>query len=195
LYDPASPNARQTPESYVEDTVFAAPNPARLTFGILYTRMTRGQDVRCPPQKAKPAWNWEVRMKVRELLLKKGTRIISLRMNETVERAARMLREENVGALVVKDVCNSEGDTIVGMFSERDFLRAVVDKGPAILKQPVSRLMTPKVVACSSRDDVSHAVALFNTHQIRHLPVIDEHTLIGVISMRDVVAVSELVAA
>jgi CBS domain-containing protein len=142
-----------------------------------------------------PVWNWEVRMKVRELLLKKGTRIISLRMNETVERAARMLREENVGALVVKDVCNSEGDTIVGMFSERDFLRAIVDKGPGILKQPVSRLMTPKVIACSSRDDISQAVGLFNKHQIRHLPVIDDHTLIGVISIRDIVAVSELVAA
>jgi CBS domain-containing protein len=142
-----------------------------------------------------PAWNWEVRMKVRELLLKKGTRIISLRMNETVERAARMLREENVGALVVKDVCNSEGDTIVGMFSERDFLRAVVDRGPGILKQPISRLMTPKVVACTSRDDISHAVALFNKHQIRHLPVIEDHALIGVISIRDIVAVSELAAA
>jgi CBS domain-containing protein len=134
-------------------------------------------------------------MKVRELLLKKGTRIISLRMNETVERAARMLREENVGALVVKDVCNSEGDTIVGMFSERDFLRAIVDKGPGVFKQPVSRLMTPKVIACSPRDDISRAVALFNKHQIRHLPVIDDHALIGVISIRDIVAVSELVAA
>src|SRR5215475_1499202 len=133
--------ARQTPESQAQDTAFAGLNPAQLTFGILYTTIIQGQDT-TRPKKAKPAWNWEVRMKVRELLLKKGTRIISLRMNETVERAARMLREENVGALVVKDVCNSEGDTIVGMFSERDFLRAFVGKGPGILKQPVSRLMT-----------------------------------------------------
>jgi CBS domain-containing protein len=134
-------------------------------------------------------------MKVKELLLKKGTRIISLRMNETIERAARMLREENIGAVVVKDVCNTEGDTIVGMFSERDFLRAIVDRGPAVLKQPVSSIMTPKVISCSSRDDVSHAISLFNKHQIRHLPIIDDHTLIGVISIRDIVAVSELVAA
>jgi CBS domain-containing protein len=128
-------------------------------------------------------------MKVRELL--KGYRIVSLRMNETVERAARMLHEENIGALVVKDSCGSEGDTIVGMFSERDFLRAIVTNGPAILKRPVSSLMTPKVISCSSRDDVSHAVALFNKHQIRHLPVIDDLALIGVISIRDIVAVSE----
>jgi CBS domain-containing protein len=134
-------------------------------------------------------------MKVQQLLIKKGTRIISVRMNETVERAARMLRDENIGAVVVKDVCNTEGDTIVGMFSERDFLRAIIDRGPAILKQPVSSLMTPRVISCSSRDDVARAVELFNKHQIRHLPVIDDHTLIGVISIRDIVAASELVSA
>jgi CBS domain-containing protein len=134
-------------------------------------------------------------MIVQQLLLKKGTRIISVRMNETVERAARMLREENIGAVVVKDVCNTEGDTIVGMFSERDFLRAIIDRGPAILKQPVSSLMTPRVISCSSRDGVARAIELFNKHNIRHLPVIDDHTLIGVISIRDIVAVSELVTA
>jgi CBS domain-containing protein len=134
-------------------------------------------------------------MKVKELLLKKGTRIISLRMNETIERAARMLREENIGAVVVKDVCNTEGDTIVGMFSERDFLKAIVDRGPAVLKQPVSSIMTPRVISCSSKDDVSYAISLFNKHHIRHLPIIDDHALIGVVSIRDIVAVSELVAA
>ncbi len=134
-------------------------------------------------------------MKVRELLLKKGTRIVSLRMNETVERAARMLRDENIGAIVIKDVVNTEGDTVVGMFSERDFLRAIVDKGLTIMKQPVSSLMTPKVIFCSSKDEISHAIDLFNKHQIRHLPVIDDYTLIGVISIRDIVAISALVSA
>jgi len=134
-------------------------------------------------------------MKVKELLLKKGTRIVSVHMNETVERAARMLRQENIGALVIKDVCNTEGDTVVGMFSERDFLKAMVDRGPAVLRLPISRLMTPNVISCSSHDRVSRAIELFNKHQIRHLPVIDDHTLIGVISIRDIVAVSELVAA
>ena len=134
-------------------------------------------------------------MKVKELLLKKGTRIVSVHMNETVERAAKMLRQENIGALVIKDVCNTEGDTVVGMFSERDFLRAMIDRGPSVLKLPISKLMTPNVISCSSHDRVSRAIELFNKHQIRHLPVIDDHTLIGVISIRDIVAVSELVAA
>jgi CBS domain-containing protein len=134
-------------------------------------------------------------MKVKQLLLEKGTRIISVRMDETVEKAAQMLRDENIGAIVVKDVCNTEGDTVVGMFSERDFLRAILDRGAGILKKPVSSLMSPRVISCNSKDDVAKIVELFNKHRIRHVPVIDDHTLIGVVSIRDVVAASRLVSA
>ncbi len=134
-------------------------------------------------------------MQVKQLLMEKGTRIISVRMNETVETAARMLRDENIGAIVVKDVCNTEGDTVVGMFSERDFLRAILDKGMGVLKKPVSTLMSPRVISCTSRDDVSKVIELFNRHKIRHVPVIDDHTLIGVVSIRDVVAASQLALA
>jgi CBS domain-containing protein len=106
-----------------------------------------------------------------------------------------MLRDENIGAIVVKDVCNTEGDTVVGMFSERDFLRAILDRGVGILKKPVSSLMSPRVISCNSKDDVAKIVELFNKHRIRHVPVIDDHTLIGVVSIRDVVAASRLVSA
>ena len=105
-----------------------------------------------------------------------------------------MLRDENIGALVIKDSCNTEGDVVVGMFSERDFLRAILGRGPGILKLPVSRLMSPNVISLRSNDDTTRAVELFNKHRIRHLPVIDDHTLIGVISIRDVVAAYEPVA-
>jgi CBS domain-containing protein len=133
-------------------------------------------------------------MKVEQLLIRKGTRIISVRMNETVETAARMLRRENIGAVVVKDVCGTEGDTIVGMLSERDFLRAIVDSGPGILKKPVSSLMSRPVVSCSPRDEVDHVIELFNRHHIRHVPVIDQEALIGVISIRDVIAAEAMTA-
>ncbi len=133
-------------------------------------------------------------MKISQLLRKMGGRIVSVRMDETVERAARMLRDENIGALVVKDSCNTEGDVVVGMFSERDFMRAILASGPAVLKLPVWRLMSPNVIALRSSDDTTKAVALFNKHRIRHLPVIDDHTLVGVISIRDIVAAYEPVA-
>jgi CBS domain-containing protein len=77
------------------------------------------------------------------------------------------------------------------MFSERDFLRAVLGRSPGVLKLPVSRLMSPNVIALRSNDDTTRAVELFNKHRIRHLPVIDDQMLIGVISIRDIVAAYE----
>jgi CBS domain-containing protein len=130
-------------------------------------------------------------MQVRQLLTKKGGRVVSVRMEETVETAARMLHNENIGALVIKDVCNTEGDVVVGMFSERDFLRAILNQGISILQMPVSQFMSPRLISCHSNDEVSRAVELFNENRIRHLPVIDRNTLIGVISMRDIVGLYE----
>lgn len=128
-------------------------------------------------------------MKVSQLLSKKkDSRIISIRFSESVETAARMLQDENIGAIVVKDVCRSEGEVVVGMFSERDFIRAVLRHGAGILKRPVSSLMTPNVVSCSPNDSVSRIIELFNKHRIRHLPVIEGGALVGVVSIRDVVA-------
>lgn len=127
-------------------------------------------------------------MKVEQILRNKGARIVSVRMNESVEVAARLLRRENIGALVVKDVCRTEGDVVVGMISERDILRALADHGAAALKMPVSRLMSRTVVSCSARDGVERVLELMDRHHVRHLPVLDEHTLIGVVSIRDVIA-------
>ena len=126
-------------------------------------------------------------MRVGEILNRKSTRIATVRMNETVATAARLLRNENVGALVVKDVCRTEGNVAVGMFSERDVVRAVVEHGQAGLGMKLSALISvQKLVSCNSTDTVEHVRDLMNDNHIRHVPVIDDHTLIGVISMRDI---------
>jgi len=127
-------------------------------------------------------------MKVSELLRKKGTRILTARMDEPVETAARLLSRENVGALVVKDSVGTEGDTIVGMFSERDLLHAIVEHGAAALKKPVAALMSNKVVSCSPEDELATVLELMDRHYVRHLPVIHDHQLLGVISIRDFIA-------
>src|ERR1043166_3931933 len=67
----------------------------------------------------------EVAMKVGDVLRKKNTRIATVRMNETVAIAAQLLRASNISALVVKDVVRTEGNTAVGMFTERDVVRAI----------------------------------------------------------------------
>lgn len=126
-------------------------------------------------------------MKVGDILRnRKGTRIATVRMNETVATAAQLLRAEDVGALVVKDVCRTEGNVAVGMFSERDVARAVAEHGPAGLELKVSQMISvQQLVSCSSTDTLEHVRDLMRDHHIRHLPVIDDYSLIGVISIRD----------
>ena len=126
-------------------------------------------------------------MNVGDILRKKSTRIATVRMNETVHIAAQLLRTGNISALVVKDVCRTEGNTAVGMFSERDVVRAVAEHGAAGLNLKVSNLISvQQLVSCSSTDTLEHVRHLMNKNHIRHLPVIDNYSLIGVVSIRDI---------
>lgn len=132
-------------------------------------------------------------MRVGDILHRKNTRIATVRMNESVGTAARLLRTENIGALVVKDVCRTEGNVAVGIFSERDVVHAIAEHGPSAVNMKVSALISvQKRVSCHSTDTLAHARDLMNANHIRHLPVIDDHTLIGVISMRDISAAASL---
>jgi len=130
----------------------------------------------------------EVAMQVGDILSKKThARVATVRMNETVAIAAQLMRASNVSALVVKDVVRTEGNTAVGMFTERDVVRAIAEKGAAGVNLKVSQLISvQKLVACSSSDSLEHVRHLMHVHHIRHLPVIDDFSLAGVISMRDV---------
>ena len=126
-------------------------------------------------------------MKVGDILRKKTARISTIRMNETVAIAAQLMRASNVSALVVKDVVRTEGNTAVGMFTERDVVRAIAEHGAAGVNLKVSQLISvQRLVSCSSTDSLEHVRHLMNVHHIRHLPVIDNFALAGVISMRDV---------
>jgi CBS domain-containing protein len=126
-------------------------------------------------------------MRVGDILSRrKATRIATVRMNETVATAAELLRAENISALVVKDVCRTEGNVAIGMFTERDVARAIAEHGPAGASLKVAALISvQKLISCSSSDTLDHVRSLMRDHHIRHLPVIDDHTLVGVISIRD----------
>jgi CBS domain-containing protein len=129
----------------------------------------------------------EVAMQVGDILRKKAARVATVRMNETVAIAAQLMRSSNISALVVKDVVRTEGNTAVGMFTERDVVRAIAEHGAAGVQMKVSQLISvQELVSCSSTDTLEHARHLMNKHHIRHLPVIDNYSLIGVISMRDI---------
>src|SRR6201990_3573751 len=128
-------------------------------------------------------------MQVGDILRKKTSRVATVRMNETVAIAAQLMRASNVSALVVKDVVRTEGNTPVGMFTERDVVRAVAEHGAAGIAMKVSQLISvQRLVSCGTSDSLEHVRHQMNVHHIRHLPVIDNFSLIGVISMRDVSA-------
>ena len=126
-------------------------------------------------------------MQVGDILRKKTARVVTVRMNETVGIAAQLMRASNISALVVKDVVRTEGNTAVGMFTERDVVRAIAEHGAAGVNLKVSQLISvQRLVSCSSTDSLEHVRHLMNVHHIRHLPVIDNFALAGVISLRDV---------
>jgi CBS domain-containing protein len=126
-------------------------------------------------------------MKVGDILRKKSTRIATVRMNETVAIAAQLMRAGDVSALVVKDVVRTEGNTCAGMFTERDVVRAIAEHGAAGVNLRVSQLISvQELISCQSTDTLDHVRHLMNKHRIRHLPVIDDYTLIGVISIQDI---------
>jgi len=127
-------------------------------------------------------------MKVGDILRKKqSARVVTIRMNETVGVAAQLMRASNISALVVKDVVRTEGNTAVGMFTERDVVRAIAEHGAAGVALKVSQLISvQRLVSCTSSDTLEHVRHLMNINHIPHLPVIDNFALAGVISMRDI---------
>jgi CBS domain-containing protein len=126
-------------------------------------------------------------MQVGDVLRGKSSRVVTVRMNETVATAAKLMRANDIGALVVKDVVRTECNTAVGMFTERDVVRAVAEHGAAGPNLKVSKLISPQqLISCGTTDTLEHIRHLMNENRIRHLPVIDNHSLIGVISIGDI---------
>ncbi|PWC31663.1 CBS domain-containing protein [Azospirillum sp. TSO22-1] len=124
-------------------------------------------------------------MRVEDILRTKEPRVVTVRSGSTIDEAIRLMKSENISALVVKDVCRTEGNAVAGMLSERDIVYALLDQGGALLRQPVSALMTRQPVTCSPSDSLHDALQLMTRHHIRHLPVLDDGTLVGVVSARD----------
>src|ERR1700709_2958001 len=126
-------------------------------------------------------------MQVGDILRKKTARVATVRMNETVAVAAQLRRASNISALVVKDVVRTEGNTAAGMFTERDVVRAIAEHGAAGVNLKISQLISGRqLVSCTSTDSLEHVRHMMNRNHIRHLPVIDNYSLIGVVSIRDI---------
>ncbi|WP_288759932.1 CBS domain-containing protein [uncultured Brevundimonas sp.] len=121
-------------------------------------------------------------MFVAEILKTKGNAVFSIAPDLSVARACAELEERRVGALVVCD-----GERVAGVFSERDVVRALARDGAQALDRPVSAYMTAKVIFAEPREEMSVLMTRMTDRRIRHLPVMAEGRLVGVISIGDVV--------
>jgi len=122
-------------------------------------------------------------MRVYELLHGKGADVVTVRPETTVAEALLLLKERNLGAVVV----SPDGVAVDGILSERDVVRRLAG-GVGFLERPVSEIMTVEVQTCEAHDSVESLMATMTRLRIRHLPVVDDHgSLAGIISIGDVV--------
>ncbi len=124
-------------------------------------------------------------MRVSDILGHKGGRVVTIRPDATVSTAVHRLALERIGALVVSE----DGRHVAGIISERDIIRGLADSGAELLAagRRVSDLMTHHVQTCTPDDTIKHIMGMMTRHHIRHVPVVDNGQLTGIISIGDVV--------
>ena len=119
---------------------------------------------------------------VNQLLEGKGENVWSANPQMTVYEALEMMSEKNVGALVVL-----EGEKLVGIFSERDYARKVILKGKSPMDTLVGDIMSRKVTCVRRDQSIEDCMALMTDKRVRHLPVLQDNRVVGIISIGDVV--------
>ena len=123
-------------------------------------------------------------MTVAAILRAKGTHVETTTPETTLFTATWNLKIKGIGALVV---VGGDGNHILGIISERDIIRALIEQGEQLLALPVSKAMTSPVLTCAREDRVTAVMARMTRHRVRHLPVVEEGKLAGLISLGDVV--------
>ena len=122
-------------------------------------------------------------MNVDGILRAKGAAVVTIRPDATVADLVQGLREERIGAMVVSE----DGRSVLGIISERDVVRGLAERGTRIMEAPVADLMTRDVISCTPRDTVKQVMAEMTRRRVRHLPVIADGALCGIVSIGDVV--------
>jgi CBS domain-containing protein len=122
-------------------------------------------------------------MTVAVMLSEKGREVVTTVPTASIAGAIEALARHKIGALVVVD----QGQRIAGIVSERDIVRAIAEKGAQVLSEPLATVMTRSVVTCSESETVNDVMARMTRGRFRHLPVVENDRLTGIISIGDVV--------
>ncbi len=119
---------------------------------------------------------------VSEILEHKGGMVLSVSLNETVFDAINLMAQVNIGAILVQD-----GDTISGIFTERDYLQKIALKSLASKETIVGDVMTSPVISADPGDSIQQCMETMTTCHCRHLPVVEDGKLLGIVSIGDLV--------
>ena len=121
-------------------------------------------------------------MTVQAILASKGVDVATISADASVSEAIRLLGERRIGALPVLD-----GESIAGIMSERDVIYCLRDHGAEVLDWPVRRVMTAPALTAQLHTQVLSALAMMTKRRVRHLPVVDQDRLVGIVSIGDLV--------
>jgi len=121
-------------------------------------------------------------MRIADVLSNKGAAVATIAPETTVSQLLASLAALNIGAMVVVGA-----DGLAGIVPERDVVRELHKRGGGLLGQPVSEIMTTVLATCTPRDTVDHLVVLMTQNRVRHVPVLDDGRLAGIVSIGDVV--------
>ena len=122
-------------------------------------------------------------MNIDMILSRKGRAVLTVSASTTVVEAVHTMRNERVSALVVSE----NGATIDGIVSDRGLMNALADQGTAVLDRPLGDVMTREVFTCSPGESVGVIMAAMTNRRIRHIPVVEDGRLCGIVSIGDVV--------
>jgi CBS domain-containing protein len=122
-------------------------------------------------------------MRVSNLLATKGRDVATISQERTVSDALLVLKQRGIGALVV----TGPTPPLVGIFSERDVVRALADRGDAALQMNVADLMSTDITTCQESTTVEELMGIMTERRVRHVPVIEDGLLVGMVSIGDVV--------
>ncbi len=122
-------------------------------------------------------------MLISDVIATKGRVVATLLPTETVERAVRLLAERRIGAVVIED----QWQKLAGIFSERDLVRLLAHHGPPVLARPLAEVMTHNVITCRAADRIDDILRLMTINKVRHVPVMEDGRLAGIVSIGDLV--------
>ena len=122
-------------------------------------------------------------MNVETILAGKGRDVLTIAPDAVIADAVRLLGAKGIGAVVV----SADGKVVAGILSERDIVHGLAEHGGALLVRRVDELMTRDVETCSGRDTDQEVLALMTERRFRHVPVVEDGVLVGIVSIGDVV--------